>query len=230
MRVQFLVLACSFKHGERCVAGIDLVNRQLIRLVSHNEETNFAIPTNECRINGRMLLPLDIIEIEIIGKAPRLGAQTENYFVEFPLIKKYIGRGAEKDIKPYKFRSEKSPYPFDTKDSFLSHGAYFYKDYSLCLIPAYSLMLKSVKNSEGKDKTKVSFNVYKYNKEIVTLEDYYVTDPEYCIFDGGNRVGLQTLGKAYLLISLGQDDDSNSYYKYVSGIIDFTKREDFFAE
>lgn len=228
MIIKFIVLACSYKRGGRCVAGIDLTNKKLIRLVSEDKDTNYAIPTSECMINKSYLSPLDIIEVDIKEKAPKLGAQTENYLVNFPLIKKYIGKAKEADIKPYKFKSDKSPYPFDAKASYLSHNAYYYRDYSLCLISAYSLTFKSVKNSEGKEKTKVTFNVYKYNKETVTLEDYSVTDPEYCLFDGKNKSGYQNLGKAYLLISLGQDDDSDNYYKYVSGIIDFTERENFF--
>ena len=231
MRTRFIVLACSYKHGGRCVAGIDLKLKKLIRLVSKDEKTNFAIPKQECFFDGRSLCPLDVIDIEIIEKAPTNGAQTENYIVSLPLIKAFVGRANEELIKPYKFKSEKSPYPFDTKEAFLSHGAYYHKDYSLCLIQAYALSIKTIKNSECTDKTKISFDVYKYNKEKVTLNDYAVTDRRFMIFDGANKTGKETLGKAWLLISLGQDDDSDNYYKYVSGIIDVSKPlVDFFAD
>ena len=223
MKSRFIVLACSYKYGERCIAGIDLKLKKIIRLVSNNKESNYAIPKQECYINGKSLMPLDVIDIELGEKAPTSGAQTENYFVSFPLIKAYIGRANEELIKPYRFKSDKSPYPFDTKDPFLSHGAYYHKDYSLCLVQAYSLSIKTIKNSEGKFKTKISFDVYKYNKEKVTLVDYSVTDPNYMIFDGTNKTGKETIGKAWLLISLGQDDCSDNYYKYVSGIIDVSK-------
>ena len=228
MRIKFLVLACSIKHKNRCVAGIDLTNKRLIRLVSEDESTNYAIPKEECYLNRRLLKPLDIIEVELKGRAPNLGAQTENYIVNFPLVRAYIGQGEVKDITPYKFKSDNSPYPFDTKSEFLSRGAYWHKDYSLCLIPAYALAFSTIENSEGNLKTKVSFDVYKFNKEKVRLENYSVTDPDYYIFDDINKSGFLNLGKAYLLISLGQDDNSDNYYKYVSGIIDCTKREDFF--
>lgn len=229
MRIEFIVLACSYKHGGRCLAGIDLTSKRLIRLVSSDASTNYAIPVNECKYNGTALKPLDIIAIEIIAKGETLGAQTENYLVEFPLVKSFIGVAKEKDISPYKFKGTCSPYPFDTKYPFLSYGAYYHRNYSLCLIRAYALSLKSIKNSDGKDKTKISFNVYKFNNEAVRLEDYSVTDPNYCLFDGKNRSGYHDLGKAYLLISLGQDDDTNNYYKFVSGIIDFSKKIDFFT-
>lgn len=228
MKIKFIVLACSYKHGGRCVAGIDLQAKKLIRLLSRDEKTNYAIPKEECRVNNRYLSPLDIIEVDIVEKALRNGAQTENYFVSSPLVKSYVGQAKESDIKSFKFKSEKSPYPFDTKDAYLSYGAYQHKDYSLCLIPAYGLAFSSVINSEGNIKTKVSFDVYKsFTGEKVRLENYSVTDPEYCIFDDDNKSGFLNLGKAYLLISLGQDDDFDNYYKYVSGVIDFTKREDF---
>lgn len=223
MRSRFIVLACSYKHKGMCIAGIDLKLKKIIRLISTDESSKNAIPKKECYVNGRYLAPLDVIDIEIGDKAQTNGAQTENYFVSFPLIKTYVGKANEDYIKPYKFKSEKSPYPFDTKDPYLSHGAYYHKDYSLCLIQAYELFFKTVKNSEGVNKTKLSFNVYKYNKEKVTLVDYSVTDPNYMIFDGINRAGKESIGKAWLLISLGQDDDSENYYKFVSGIIDVSK-------
>lgn len=223
MIIKFLVLASSYKHGGRCVAGIDLTNEKLIRLISRDESTNFAIPKEECFINERPLAPLDIIEVDVEEKAPTLGAQNENYYVGLPLVKKFIGIGEEKDIKKYKFNSDKSPYPYDTKEGTLSRGAYFHKDYSLCLIRAYSLVFKSTTNAEGKSKTKVDFDVYKYNSEAVRLEDYSVTDPQYCIFDGQNRMNRQSLGKAWLLISVAPDDDFGAYSKFVAGIIDVSK-------
>ena len=223
MKSRFIVLACSYKHGGRCVAGIDLKLKKIIRLISSDKESNYAIPKQECYIDGRSLMPLDVIDIELGEKAPTNGAQTENYFASFPLVKAYIGRANEEFIKPYRFKSDKSPYPFDTKDPYLSHGAYYHKDYSLCLIQAYALYIKTIKNSEGTDKTKITFDVYKYNKEKVTLTDYSVTDPNYMIFDGINKTGKESIGKAWLLISLGQDDDSDNYYKFVSGIIDVSK-------
>ena len=55
MKIDFIVLACSYKHGNRCVAGIDLTNKRLIRLVSEDASTNYAIPKYECKVNGRNL-------------------------------------------------------------------------------------------------------------------------------------------------------------------------------
>ena len=220
MIVKFIVLACSYKHGGRCVAGIDLNKKELIRLLFRDESTNFAIPKSECQVNDRYLLPLDIIEVDITEKAPTIGAQTENYYVSSPFIKSYIGRATEADIKQYLFKDTKLPYPFGTKDPFLSSGSYYYRNYSLCLIRAYALSLDNIINSEGNAKTKLSFDVYKFNGEKVRLIDYSVTDPLYTIFEGQNRAGKNSLRKAYLLISLGQEEKAEHYYKFVSGIID----------
>ena len=35
MRTRFIVLACSYKHGGRCVAGIDLQAKKLVRLIAN---------------------------------------------------------------------------------------------------------------------------------------------------------------------------------------------------
>ena len=224
MKTNFIVLACSFKHGGRCVAGIDLTSKKLIRLISNDEKTNYAIPKQECYALGRMLCPLDIIEIDIVGKAPNNGAQTENYFVDFPLVKGFKGRAIENDIKPYRYKGDNSIYPFGTKAEFLSSDAYYYRDHSLCLIPAYSLSIKTVVNSKGDNKTKISFDVYKFNKEKITLTGYSVTDPRYIHFEDSTRQIDENIGKAWLLISLGQEEgDLGDYYKYVSGIIDVSK-------
>lgn len=223
MRISFIVLACSSKNHARCVAGIDLTNKKLIRLISDDESSNYAIPKTECYSNNKMLLPLDIIEVEIIDKAQRMGAQTENYYVEFPLIKKYLGKATEEDIKPYLTISKKTPYPFDNISPYLSSGYYHQenrKDVSLWFLVGYKMKLMLVKNSEGNVKTKLRFSVYKYNGEEVILENYSVTDPRYyCINDSGENIG-----KAYLLISIGQDNKSDKcFHKYVSGIIDFSR-------
>ena len=98
---------------------------------------------------------------------------------------------------------------------------------SACLVRAYALHFKTIEKN-GIFKTKVSFDIYqKYsNKEKTTLVDYSVTDPEYMMYDGQpNNANKSDLGRAFLLISLGQDDDSDYYYKYVSGIIDFTNAD-----
>lgn len=220
MMIEFIVLACSYKHGGRCVAGIDLSNKKMIRLISSDKNTNYAIPKDECKINDIYIMPLDVIEVEIKEKAPSLGAQTENYYITFPLIKKYVRKASIKELTKYLFKSDVSPYPFDSKAEFLNTGAYHHRKYSLCLIRAYALKINNIVNSEGNCKTKISFDIYKYNGDKVRLENYAVTDPHYTIYEFNNPANKTFVGKAYLLISLGQDDQSDSYYKYVSGIID----------
>ena len=225
MIIDFIVLACSHKHHERCVAGIDATNHKLIRLVSRDSSTNYAIPTSECKIDKRNLVPLDRINVELTAHMDKLGAQTENYVVSFPLVKKYIGKASIDNLNPYLYECKTSlfPFPFGSRDPYMRREKYYYEKESLCLIPAYKLYFSTIKKND-KYKTKVTFNVYKkYGNEQTTLSEYAVTDPMYMFYDGiSNNAGKKALGKAYILISLGQDDDSDYYYKYVSGIIDFS--------
>ena len=227
MRIDFIVLACSQKNKGRCVAGIDKTNKKLIRLISEDSSSGYAIPYNECYINYEELVPLDIISIEIKSKAPIIGAQSENYYVEFPLIRKYLGKATIDDIKPY---VSKKNYPFGNTYEFLYKKQYEQLTDSLCLIRVYDFKIDSFPNKEDELKTKAKFDVYSFKRERIHLKGYSITDRQYYLKDGTNKSGCKNLQKAYLLISVSDKNDSDRYYKFVAGVIDGAEKIDFFAD
>lgn len=226
MIIEFIVLACSHKHGGRCVAGIDVANQRLIRLISNDEKSCYAIPKYEYYLGRKELEPLDKIKVDLKNKAPILGAQFENWFVSFPLIKCCLGKAELAEIEPYVQKNSISPYPFGSKESYLNINSYCLLNYSLCLIYVHNLSIQNDLNSDGNLKTKVTFSVSDENGNEHKLNDYSITDPRYIIYKDKttNKVNKESLKMAYLLISVGPNDDSSYQSKYVSGIIDLTNQ------
>jgi len=225
MIIDFIVLACSHKYGGRCLAGIDLTHRKLIRLISNDTATYCAIPTNFCYYNGIELEPLVKINVNLIEKAPDDGAQTENYYVSFPLILRIVGKATLTEIEPFEYQIIFSPLPFGTIDEYLNGDTYKYLTHSLCLIFVHNISIENTYNDNGEPKTKVEFDVFINNDEAFKNERYSVTDPRYIIYkdNSTNRMKKTFIESAYLLISLGPADGGSNYYsKYVSGIIDAT--------
>ena len=230
MIIDFLVLACSYKYGARCLAGIDLSERNkvkpFVRLISSDSNTDFAIDSSQCMIGNRELQPLDVIRVNLLSKARSMGAQTENYIVDLPVVKEYLRQADSKSLSEYvRPHEEGNSYPFGSKDPFLSKAKYeYYTHRSLQLLCAYNVHIYRQDNNIGDSKTKMRFDIY-IGRSKVTLSDYSVTDPNYYISsDGFNKEKTNYLGKAYLLISLGSSSDSYRFYKFVSGIIDLTNK------
>lgn len=212
MIIQFLVLACSYKHKKRCVAGIDLDNKRIARLISNDADSWFAIDKAECYFNARELRPLDVISVDIIEKAPDLGAQTENHYVELPLIKEFIGIASPSHVDPY--LESQSIYPFRNKAPFISK--YNYNKLSKSLVVVRALNLYFYRSA---DKTKVDFDLVGRNNDLIRLEKYSVTDPSFCIFDNSSFEEI-SLEEAYLVLSLPPMQDDEEYCNiFVAGVI-----------
>lgn len=217
MTIEFFLLACSFKYGGRCVAGIDLTNNKLIRLISRDSTTNYAIDYNYCFVNGEPINVGIIYLVELTEKAPIMGAQTENYYVDYPFIKQKIGIG-QIDLDAFSYNRI---YPFGNKLSFISVDRYNALDISLCIKKAYSLHFVQTINKDGKVKTKLDFCVIGRDGSLIELKDYSVTDPDYCIFDGSTYSNY-IINEAYVLFSLPPKSDDlceTTFNVFVAGIL-----------
>jgi len=212
-KIEFLVLACSYKDHNRCVAGIDLTNKRLIRIISNNSTINYSIPVSWCGCEGIELSLMNVYEIEIISKADNLGAQTENYIVNEGFAKRLIRKGSEEDLDEYLLFNS---YPFGNSHSFI--GTYYYDkyEYSLCLVRCYNFDINYKLDKNNMERPRASFNIY-INNQAVRLSDYAVTDPFYR--------EKEHISKAYLLISLpgGLGKGFSCYPKFIAGIITANK-------
>jgi len=73
---RIICLANSYKHNERCIAGIDIESGAWVRLVSNRKDR--AIAGTMRLINGKEPQLLDILEIPLENHGPDEGCQPEN--------------------------------------------------------------------------------------------------------------------------------------------------------
>lgn len=214
MNIEFMVLACSYKHGGRCVAGIDLTNNMLIRIISRNADSCYALDKSFCVFNGEELQKGIVYNVEIGEKAPNQGAQTENYYVDYPFVKSVSRPGSENELIGY---ISSNIYPFKSKFQSLKGNYYTRLSYSLCLKLVYNLHFYSSINNDNAPKTKVDFEVIGYDGNPVVLSNFAVTDPAFCIFGDSNFSEL-FLNKAYILFSI-PPSDGNASYIFAAGVL-----------
>lgn len=93
-----ICLANSYKHGGRCIAGIDLDTGAWIRPVPNTPEQ--AITPNMRLINGNEPRILDIIDIPLENYGPDNGCQRENRLM-LPGRWKKVGQVAARDVLRY---------------------------------------------------------------------------------------------------------------------------------
>jgi hypothetical protein len=91
---RIICLANSYKHNERCIAGIDIESGAWVRPVSNRKDR--AIAGTMRLINGKEPQLLDILEIPLENHGPDEGCQPENRLFK-PGQWKIVGR-----IKPAK--------------------------------------------------------------------------------------------------------------------------------
>lgn len=73
---RIVCLANSYKHNERCIAGIDVETGKWVRPVSSREDR--AITKAMRAINGKEPQILDVLEIPLENHGPDEGCQPEN--------------------------------------------------------------------------------------------------------------------------------------------------------
>lgn len=93
---QIICLANSKKHGDRCIAGIEISTGKWIRLVTNLD--GGRVPKNLCLIDGEELRLLDILEIPLANTGP--GYECENRLI-LPGRWQRIGQALPTDIIQY---------------------------------------------------------------------------------------------------------------------------------
>lgn len=217
MYKDIVLLACSNKHRNYCVAGIDVHDGKWVRVISEDENISEAVKEDDMRYeDGTLPQLLDIIRVPIVKHKPNY-YQPENYL--FDINKYWIKIGQTDTANVQKYATIKPEYLFyNTEKSVESEyiGQLDEKNkYSLIAVIPDNLMVQVKQWPEGK-KVDMSFNYngrwYRYLK---------VTDPEfleeYLEYPEGNHyLGYNVL----LVVSLGENY-YNAHYKLISGVIRF---------
>ncbi len=77
---RIVCLANSKKHGERCIAGIDISTGWWIRPVTHRVDG--AVTWDVRQVNGQEPQLLDVLHVPLVGKGPDNGFQPENRLIK----------------------------------------------------------------------------------------------------------------------------------------------------
>ena len=95
MEKKIIILAKSVKHSGYCVAGIDYETGEWIRLVSKDEETEYAVPQKDlvCT-DGKDIEVYDIVVCSIL-KNCGTEVQPENYLYDENVKWQKVGRSSK---------------------------------------------------------------------------------------------------------------------------------------
>jgi len=211
-----VLLACSKKHMNYCIAGIDIKNGEWVRIISNDAHIIEAVRAEDIRYeDGTFPQLLDIIRITVLEHRPNY-YQPENYLFDEQYYWSKIGRvGSKQAIE--KYATNKPEYLFfNTKKSVESEYIQQLKEaekYSLIAIRPRNLKVQIKQWPEGK-KIDMSFQ---YNGRSY---DYLkVTDPQFIQKYIEHEEGSYFLGDDVLLvISLGENY-YDAHYKLISGVI-----------
>lgn len=100
MKKIIVVLAKSAKYGGYCVAGIELGTNRWIRPVTHDENTQGAVPADAIVYADKTeIQPLDVVQIEF-ASADASEVQPENFFYTAETWKKF-GRWSMSDFEKF---------------------------------------------------------------------------------------------------------------------------------
>ena len=218
MDKDIVLLACSKKHNNYCVAGIDIRNGEWVRIVSDDQVISEAVRADDMRFeDGALPQLLNIVRVPVLGRRPNY-YQPENYILDDRHYWSRIGVANAVEVAK-NYTTNRPEYLFyNTAKSIESNyiqGLREDEKFSLIALIPENLQVQVKHWPEGK-KVDVSFiyngRWYRYLK---------VTDPEFLHEFLGREEGNYFLRENIMLVvSLGENY-YGAHYKLVSGVIRF---------
>lgn len=222
---EILCLANSVKHSERCVAGVEVIDRDTINWVRPvSARSGHGVSLSEQRLqDGSELAPLDIVKIKLVEPRPE-GFQSENWLLDPSKSWQKVGRGDWETLEAL----EESPNTLWANGSSSSNGC---NDrvteeqvagmaHSLALVRTRDLVIRVQPEYSGRG-VRARFT---YNGSTYILK---VTDPVYRHAYLNQSVGDYAIGEAFLTVSLAEvfaDNYGGRYaYKVVAAIFERSK-------
>lgn len=201
--IKVAILTKSSKNGGFCVAGVNLDNKRLIRLVSNDNESHGALFNRHMRYQDNTFCQvLDIAEVPVIGPKP-IDFQPENILIDENHNWKKCRQssiGEILNIFPPKYYENLLGNPYN----YITIEAISRVQYSLAWIEVKNLIIT---RSDRKIKAEFQYNAQKYENISVTDPDYYST-----------ALPLQC-NHAVLLVSLPDSPYKERYfYKFIAKI------------
>lgn len=204
--IRMVVLTKSSKYGSNCVAGIDLVNGNWVRLVTEDDASHGAVSDEDliCK-DGRNVEVLDVIDAPILGMCNDC-VQPENVLLDLDTYIEIKGRMTMDEVLEI--------HPLERKRNILGNDYGYITEarvntvgYSLIMVEVFDLVISQEENPYGKPKTKARF-IYQETE----YENMSVTDYKFYSIQSGTMYE-----RAILVVSIGTPYNGR-YYKFVSAI------------
>lgn len=98
MNKNIVLLACSKKHNNYCVAGIDVESGEWVRIVSDDLAISEAVTADDMRFeDGTLPQLLDIVRVPVLERRPNY-YQPENYILDDRDYWSRIGKANAKKV------------------------------------------------------------------------------------------------------------------------------------
>lgn len=164
-----LIMAKSNKHGNYCIAGIDINNMEWVRPVSTLTEIERAVPREDVIYeNGEEVNILDIVRIDFIRPIPSK-AQSENILYNKNIIWKKIGTWSFDDLLLH-IQPQNLEFLFENTQKELLEFELTGKSLAFVKIEYPSVFIKSFEDSK-----KIQLNFYYNGQQYKYIK---ISDPE----------------------------------------------------
>ena len=197
-----------------CVAGIDLLSGEWVRLVAQYGDNRDESLIEEDLLDeyAEIAEPLDVIRVSVKDYVP-IGCQVENWLMDTDEYIDILGRASLKGVFSL-CNADFPEYVYGDSAEYLTEDELDDVEGSLILIPAENISIYDTGRGYQR-RTKMSFN---YDGE--EYKDFSMTDPEYYGHQG------ETIDYAFLVVSLPNSPlNSGRYYKFVAKILEVTEDE-----
>lgn len=219
LKKEVIILTRSDKNRGYCVAGIDVKKERFIRLVSDDENTDYALTYNDIVYeDGTQIQPMDIIEVELIGKQGSEN-QPENYTIDGSKYFKKVGKAKKSEIREFLmkpdfiFYNSEASVPEEDMEEILDK-------YSLVLFRVDELKLWLDKFKDGRITANFNYNDEEYR--FIKITDHTLTNRYYDKVEECSPRPY-VMKKAILIMSLAGVAVGGKYYKLVANIIEDNK-------
>lgn len=220
MRKTFICLANSKKYGERCIAGVEIVdfngsNYSVVRQEAQPKWVRPVSSTTHGAVSAGLVAKvglLDVVELEMISEQPK-GYQSENILFDERSLK-VIGRLSWESNSVAQFQHNSLTQLFGNNDRAVHIHAIGQVNHSLTLIKPESVRFNAVTYPNGNSQLRSAFlfGGIKY--------DLPITDIAFCARYYKNPRDFSKYSEIFFTISLGVEFN-DFHYKLIAAVFHF---------
>ena len=216
LKKDVIILTKSDKNGGYCVAGIDVSSNKLIRLVSEDKETDFALTLKDITYKDNSIMqPLDKISVELKDNQNSIN-QPENYIIDSN--KQFLKIGQTNKTTIEKYITDKPNIFYNSNNCVTDNDLEgISQRYSLMLFKVNQINLWKDAYKDNRINASFTYNQQEY--KYIKITDSELTKRYYnyvCQQNGRPYI----INNALLIMSLtGRSFLDKGYYKLIANII-----------